>query len=218
MSIFFRAIKQRFDLSLYLVTEPKSVKNDEQFDWRVERAIDGGVTCLQVRDPDSRNCMKTAARIKHFLDSRRIPLIINDHIEIAFALKTGLHIGQGDIPYHIARRSLGREAIIGLTVNSLDDVLAAQELDVDYLGLQVFPSKNTKPDPAPVWEIEGLKQARSLSRHRLVAIGGITPHNLKTVWSHLRPETDGVAMVGQLWRGEDPCAEAQKIRSIFAEN
>ncbi len=195
------------DLSLYLVTERAYTRDQKEFLFKIQRAILGGVTCIQLRDPDPQLCLETAAS----LHSIHVPLIINNHIDVALKTQSGLHIGQGDIPYKEARQILGPHATIGLTVNTLDDVLAAETLDVDYLGVQVFPSKNTKPEQSLVWGLEGLKQVRALSRHRLVAIGGIHLDNFKTVYSQLKPQQDGIALVGALWRGEDPCTEAQKI-------
>jgi thiamine-phosphate pyrophosphorylase len=195
------------DLSLYLVTERAYTRDHQDFFFKIQRAILGGVTCIQLRDPDPQLCLETATA----LHSTQVPLIINNHIDVALKTQSGLHIGQTDIPYKEARRILGPHATIGLTVNTLEDVLAAESLDVDYLGVQVFPSKNTKPEQSLVWGLEGLKQVRALSSHRIVAIGGINLDNFKTVYSHLTPRKDGIALVGALLRGEDPFTEAQKI-------
>ncbi|MFC2049158.1 thiamine phosphate synthase [Chlamydiota bacterium] len=81
-----------------------------------------------------------------------------------------MHLGQKDLDYAQARRFLGSRAIIGLTVDTWDDVLKAEEFDVDYLGVQIFPSKHTKPASVSIWGLEGLRKIRALSRHRIVTI------------------------------------------------
>lgn len=215
MFSIFHGLKHRLNLSLYLVTEKTYVKNNEELFFKIAKSIEGGVTCVQIRDRDRQNCLKVASFVKKFTDSKGIPLIINNHLDIALAIRAGLHIGQKDVSYREARHLLGQNAIIGLTVNTLDDVIAAQEWNVDYLGVQVFRSKNTKPEQTQVWGIEGLKQVRSLSSHRLVAIGGITRENLSSVSSHLIPKKDGIAMVGSLLKSENPDIEAKKIRALW---
>jgi thiamine-phosphate pyrophosphorylase len=112
---------------------------------------------------------------------------------------------------------LGDEAIIGLTVETIDELRAAEDLDVDYLGLQIFPSQTTKPNHRQVWGLEGLERARSLSRHRFVALGGIKLANLEEVCLRLRlgKRGDGIAMCGELWRGKNPEVVAQKIEAVM---
>lgn len=213
---YFSHLSRRhgIDLSLCLVTDRKCVKSDEEFFSKISRAIEGGVTCIQLRDQneDLQASLRSAYRLKD-----RIPLIINNRVDVALAVGTGVHLGKKDFPLEDARRLLGQQAIIGWTVETLDDVHIAEKLDVDYLGVQLFPSKNTKLNHTRIWGIEGLKQIRSLSRHRLVAIGGITLDNLETVCSQLQlgRQGDGIAMVGELWRGNNPSIEAQKIQAIF---
>lgn len=169
---------------------------------------------------DIRPSIKTAYKMKEMLSGRGIPLIINNRVDVALAVNAeGVHLGQRDFPYQEARRLLGKRAILGFTVDTFEDVIAAENLDVDYLGVQVFPSKNTKPNHTHLWGIEGLRKVKSFSRHRVLAIGGINVDNLKAVATHLSlgPEGDGVAMVGQLWRGENPYGVAQRVHSIFNE-
>ncbi len=208
------------DLSCYLVTERSAVANEDEFCFKVVRAIEGGVTAIQFRDrnEDLQASLRTADRLKSLMKKRGIPLIINNRIDIALSIQAdGVHIGKCDFPYAKARALLGSRSIIGLTIETIEDVLAAEKLNVDYLGLQLFPSKQTKPNHNRLWGIEGLRLARQLSHHRIVAIGGIDLNNLEKVLSYLHPGAtqDGVAMVGRLWRSQDPYEEAQKIRAIF---
>lgn len=205
------------DLSLCLVTDRKDIKDDEEFYSRIQRAIEAEViTCIQYREQtkDLQKFTRTAHRLKEMLCGKNIPLIINNHVDVALAVNAeGVHLGQTDFPYKDAKRLLGKK-VIGLTVDTIEDVLEAEALDVSYLGVQVFPSKNTKPVHKKLWWPEGLKKIRELSRHRLVAIGGIHLDNLETIYSQLQlgKEKDGIAMVGDLWRGNTR-EVAQKIRA-----
>ncbi len=219
-SIRSSALRQEMDLSLCLVTERKCIRSDDVFISKIMRAIQGGATCIQLRDrnEDLQACLRTAYRLKDLMRSSGVPLIINNRLDVALAVGAdGVHIGQKDFPYRDARRLMGPQALIGLTVDTLDDVHAAEPLDVDYLGIQLFPSQNTKPDHTHLWGLAGLRKIRSISRHRLVVIGGINLNNLKSICAglHIGKNKDGIAMVGELWRGNDPYPVAQKIRAIF---
>jgi thiamine-phosphate pyrophosphorylase len=213
--------RQNVDLSLYLVTSRVGVRNDDDFIFRVISGVKGGVTCVQIRDHYQDICatIRTASKLRRLLLSFNVPLIINNRVDVALAVDAdGVHLGQNDLPYKEARKILGPRAIIGLSVDKWADVEAAQSLDVDYLGVsQLFPSKETKPGCESPWGIEGLRKVRAFSRHRLVVIGGVTLPLLPTICKELNlgPSRDGVAMVGELWRSEDPSLVAQRVHAIF---
>lgn len=191
---------------------------------KVVRAVKGGVTCVQIRDrhEDVRASIHTTLKLKKLLTRFKVPLIVNNRVDVAMATEAdGVHLGQSDFPYSEARRLLGPRAIIGLSVDTWDDVVAAQELDVDYLGVsQLFPSKHTKPGCMSPWGLDGLKKIRQFSRHRLVVIGGVNLLNLKEVCKelHLGNDRDGVAMVGDLWRSDDPLLVAEEVQRVFWKN
>lgn len=211
------------DLTLYLVTERTYATDEDNFLYKAQQAIKGGVTCIQLRDGNEnlQSSIKTARLLKALISKSKIPLIINDRVDVALAVGAdGVHLGQKDFPAAEARMLLGQRAIIGLTVETLEDVHSAENLDVDYLGVQVFPSKKTKPNSNAIWGLKGLKKIKEISRHRIVAIGGINFENLALVSSaiHLNKKQDGVAMVGALWRADNPFIEARKIRMFLEKN
>lgn len=211
--------RDEVDLSFGLITHRTSVINDKEFFFKIEQAIKGRITYIQLRDrrEDYQDCLKTAFRLKDMLRGTGISLIINDYVDIALAVKAGVHLGQSDLDVSRARSILGDEAIIGLTVETIGDVCNAERLDIDYLGLQVFQSLNTKPNHSRLWGIEGVKTVRSISDKRLVVLGGVKYDNLEIICSSLQlgKKGDGIAMVGELWRGKDPYDVAQKIRAII---
>jgi thiamine-phosphate pyrophosphorylase len=184
------------------------------------QAVHGGVTCVQYSDPhvNLHTKFKTAFSLKENLQACGIPLIVNNDIDVALAVQAnGVHLGQKDLAYVQARSILGSRAIIGLTVNIWDDVLEAEEFDVDYLGVQIFPSKHTKPVSTALWGLEGLRKICAISRHRIVTIGGINLRNLSHVYKELNinERGDGVAMVGELWRSDDPKIAAKRVKDLF---
>ena len=208
------------DLSLHLVTNRCYAKGDSHFIDKVMQAVHGGVTCVQYSDPhvNLHTKFKIALSLKEKLYASGVPLIINNHVDVALAVQAdGVHLGQKDLGYGQARCLLGSRAIVGLTVDTWDDVLKAEELDVDYLGVQIFPSKHTKPTSVSIWGLEGLRKIRAISRHRIVAIGGINLDNLLHVYKELNinEQRDGVAMVGELWRTNDPKVAAERVKALF---
>ncbi len=200
-----------FDLRLYLVTDRPLCAGRDLLDV-VAQAVPGGVTMVQLREKHAttREFLELARRLKALLDPMDVPLLINDRLDIALAVDaSGLHVGQNDMPYAEARRLLGPGKIIGLTIDSEDDLRAAQDLDVDYLGVgPVFPT-TTKENPSPVIGLEGLARARGLSRHRIVGIGAVNEDNAAQV---MATGVDGVAVVSALCSAHDPKAMAKALR------
>jgi thiamine-phosphate pyrophosphorylase len=142
-----------------------------------------------------------------------VPLIINDRIDVALACgANGVHIGQEDMPYEIARKLMGDEAIIGLSVENWEDVEAAQKLDVDYIGISPVFATPTKTDTKEPWGLEGLKKIKSFSRHPLVAIGGINEVNARAVVS---AGADCLAVVSAICAAEDPTAATIQLKKMI---
>lgn len=209
------------DLSLCLVTNRKGL-SDEEFCQRVINAIEGGVTAVQFwdRNEELHASIRTARHLKKFMEERGVTLIINNRVDVAYAAKAdGVHLGPQDFPYKEARAILGAKSVIGLSVNSLEEVEEANKADVDYIGLQVLKSNNTKPNHTALWGVGGVKQVRRLTSKRIVAIGGINEKTLEEIafQLHLGPEGDGIAMAGELWRG-DSKEVARKMRRILLES
>lgn len=208
-------MKQRpYDFRLYLVTD-RNLSSPRSVDEIVRLTVRGGVTAVQLREKETstREFIALARKIKELLANTHIPLIINDRVDVALAIDAdGVHLGQSDMPYTDARRILGKEKIIGLSVETLDQALEAEKLDVDYLGVSPVFQTPTKTDVHTAWGLDGLKHLRSLSHHTLVAIGGINASNARAV---LEAGADGLAVVSALCAAPDPYAAAQELRSII---
>lgn len=166
------------DYSLYLVTDRLRMRTATLVE-AVEQAALGGCTMIQLREKDigTGDFYDLALEIKRVTDRYAIPLLINDRIDIAMAVgAAGVHIGQSDMPAAIARRVVGRDMLLGVSVSCAKEAKRAAAAGVDYLGVgAMFPTK-TKPD-APFVSLEELKKIRRAVSLPIVAIGGIRQEN-----------------------------------------
>ncbi|MCK8066828.1 thiamine phosphate synthase [Cobetia sp. D5] len=202
------------DLSLYLVTDP-ALCAQRGLEATVMAAVRGGVSVVQLRDKHASDeeMIAQAIRLKALLDEYEVPLIINDRIEVALASGAdGLHIGQSDGDPVEARRRLGEDALIGLSVQTLEQLKAVDVERIDYLGLGPVYATPTKPDHAAPLGIEGLTQLVRSSPLPTVAIGGISLANAGEV---MTSGTDGLAVVSALCSAEDPAAAAQQFLAQY---
>ena len=201
---------KRFDLSLYLVTDRK-LSLGRSIEQVVEEAIKGGVTMVQLREKDCSmwEFISIAISLKQLLKPTRIPLIINDNVDVALAVDAdGLHIGQGDTPYREARRLMGPNAIIGISVENDQQALEANQWDLDYIGISPVFLTSTKTDTAAALGLEGIARIKTLCRHPAVAIGGI---NLQNIGKIIAAGADGVAVVSAICSAVDPRAAARQL-------
>lgn len=202
-------MKPQFDLTLYLVTDPRLSGGD--LPGKVEAAIQGGVTLVQLREKeaDSRKFLDTALRVREVTERYRVPLIINDRIDIALACDAaGVHLGQQDIPCAIARKILGPDKLIGVTAKTVKQALQAEQDGADYLGCgALFPS-GAKPEAQPM-TLSTLSEILAAVHIPVTAIGGISADNV-----HLPVEAgaNGVAVVSAILGQPDVCAAARKLR------
>ncbi len=203
-----------FDLKLYLVTDrPLSLGRD--IAWIVEEAAKGGVTMVQLREKDcsTREFVDLACRLKDKLKPYNIPLIINDRIDVALAADVdGVHIGQSDMPYTLARKLLGKDKIIGLSVENMEQVEAANLLDVDYIGISPVFSTPTKTDTFKPFGIDGVKKVMEISKHPAVAIGGINTSNVMDI---SKAGADGVAVVSAICSADNPREAAAAFHPLI---
>lgn len=203
-----------FDLSLYLVTD-RSLSKGRSIEHIVEEAVKGGVTIVQLREKNISTIefYNIACSLKELLAPHNIPLIINDRLDIAIASNAdGIHIGQSDMPYEVVRKILGKDKIIGLSVETIDQAREANKLDVDYIGLSPVFSTNTKTDINTPLELEGIKEIASFTKHKTVAIGGINKSNTGDI---IKNGADGIAVVSAIVSNEDPRNAATELKSII---
>ena len=200
-------------LRLYLVTDQSLMRGRPLADV-VSAAVQGGVSCVQLREKHlgTREFLAQALTLKKLLAPHRVPLVINDRIDIALACGAeGVHLGQSDLPVADARKLLPPAVFIGWSVESMDEVLQSASLPVDYLGVSPVFATSTKTDTQPAWGLEGLARVRAATCLPLVAIGGIHAGNALEV---MRAGADSLAVVSALCAADDPHAAAVALRGL----
>lgn len=178
----------------------------------VRSAVAGGVTMVQLREKtaDTRTFLERAWALKRLLQGTGVPLIINDRVDIALAVDAdGVHLGQSDMPVEIARRLLGPDKIIGLSVENFEQIDQANTLDIQYIGISPIFATPTKTDTKAPFGLEGARQAVKRSKHPTIGIGGINATNIAAVRA---TGLDGVAVVSAIMSAPDPQQAAQELR------
>ncbi|PRD64099.1 thiamine phosphate synthase, partial [Malikia granosa] len=149
----------------------------------VQSAVRGGVTCVQLREKslDTRAFVERARALKALLSPLRIPLLVNDRVDVALAAGAdGVHVGQSDMAPQDVRR-LMPGALIGLSIESWQQMHEAERAPVDYYGISPVFATSSKADAAPALGLAGLQQLRRMTARPLVAIGGIQVGNVAAV-------------------------------------
>ncbi len=203
-------------LLLHLVTD-RSLSRGRSLVEVVREAVSGGVTCVQLREKDcsTREFLQEALALKELLQSLMVPLIINDRVDIALAVGAdGVHLGQSDMPISHARRLLGPNCLIGISAESVDHAVEAEQQGADYIGISPVFSTPTKTDTAPALGLEGIRRIRQQVRIPLVGIGGINLTNARQV---LASGADGVAVVSAIMAAASPRLAAEVIKGELGE-
>ncbi|KAF0812092.1 Thiamine-phosphate synthase [Andreprevotia sp. IGB-42] len=206
----------RSALALYLVTDEAACLGRNLLDV-VMQAVAGGVRCVQLREkhlPADAFIAKANA-LKALLAPLGVPLIINDRLDVALAVQAdGLHIGQSDISVAEVRRAMP-DAIVGLSVETPEQLLLANRLDVDYLGISPIFATPTKPDTGAPWGLAGLAAVREITRLPLVGIGAIHAGNAASV---LAAGADAIAVVSAICSAPSPRAAAAELAALLPGN
>ena len=166
---------------------------------QVKKLIAGGASLIQLREKcfTPRDFYEAAEEAIKITKPLGVKIIINDRVDIAFALKAdGVHLGQDDMPPEKAREILGEDAIIGFSTHSIEQVLVAMRLPIDYVAFgPIFPTQ-TKDDPDDIVGLSGLREVRkAIGDIPLVAIGGIIEENVRSV---IETGADSAAMIGAI--------------------
>ena len=204
--------RKKVDYSLYLVTDRVLSRGRSNLEV-IRAALRGGVTVVQLREKEAatKEFFQQGLRIRDYLRQQDIPLIINDRIDIALALEAdGVHLGQDDMPVGIARRILGSDKIIGASVFTVDEAMAAEAMGADYLGLSPIFVSETKPELVAQVGLEGIAPIKKSVRIPVVGIGAMNQTN---AYEAIKAGLDGVAVVSAICAQEDPAAAAEAIKT-----
>ncbi len=204
------------DYSLYFVTD-RSLAGGRATLEIVTAAVNGGASIVQLREKQCSTLefIEQALSVKAFLKTRNIPLIINDRVDVAQAVKAdGVHLGQTDMPLETARGILGDTMLIGISAECLADAIAAEKGGADYLGVSPIYATPTKTDTAPALGLKGLREIRQAVKLPLVGIGGLKRDNTAAV---IRNGADGVAVISAIVAADDPEAAARELLQVIKE-
>ncbi|MDI4638260.1 MULTISPECIES: thiamine phosphate synthase [Halomonadaceae] len=196
-----------FDLSLYLVTDATLCAKKGLID-TVLAAVRGGVTMVQLRDKAASDdeLIAQARQLMTALHDTGVALIINDRLNVAIAAGAdGLHIGQGDGDVTEARRQLGPDAILGLSVENSAQLAALDPEGLDYIGIGPVFATASKQDHAPPLGMEGLTELVASSPLPSVAIGGLNTRHVEAI---RQSGANGLAVISAICGQPDPQAAA----------
>lgn len=205
-------MKPDADYSLYVLTD-RDLMLAPSIEESVERAIVGGCTLVQVREKrvSSREFFQMASRVKAAAGRYGVPVIVNDRADIAMAVgASGVHVGQSDLPPDTVRGIIGPDMILGVSVSSPGEAVAAIESGADYLGVGAMFATGTKEDAEAV-SMETLREIRALTSLPIVVIGGI---NRDTAPRFEGTGVDGLAVVSAVVGAADIEAAARELRQI----
>lgn len=195
---------------VYLVTDRSLSKGRSTLEI-VEAAVRGGVSVVQLREKEMEtgDFYREGLSIKGVLKANGVPLIINDRIDVALALDAdGVHLGRSDMPAEVARKLLGPDKIIGLSLNKPADILEDAVSFANYLAVSPVFFTATKTDITEPWGLEGIRRARSMTAMPLVAIGSVTKYNAREV---VKAGADSVAVVSAIVAVDDPEGAAKEL-------
>lgn len=173
-----------------------------------------GVELIQYRhkQTSSRRLLEISKELQSLLGPRGLRLVVNDRPDVAAVVGAGgVHVGQRDLPVEEARRICGLGCWVGVSTHSLEQLGAAEQTSADYLAVGPIFETATKEKADPVVGIEFVRQARSMTRKPLVAIGGITLERAEAVF---RAGADSVAVARDLICAPDPGARAREYLAL----
>lgn len=206
-------MKKKIDYSIYLVTDQRLMSTNTLYE-AIEQAILGGCTVVQLREKDlsSLDFYETAVAIRQLTNKYRIPLIINDRIDIALAIGAdGVHIGQNDIPAAIARKIIGDDMVLGVSASSVAEAKKAVADGANCLGIGAMFPTDTKDD-AKIVTMDELKLIREAVEVPIVVIGGINKNNAPAFKA---AGVDGLAIVSAIISQPDIKAATKELKQVF---
>ncbi len=203
------------NMLLYAVTDRAWTKNQSLYE-QVEAALKGGVTCVQLREKtlDEEEFLKEALEISALCKKYKVPLFINDNVDIAIKCHAdGIHVGQDDMKANQVREKVGNDMMIGVSVHSVEEALEAVKNGADCLGAGSVFSTSTKANVSSLSK-ETLRDICNAVDIPVVAIGGINKTNIAELSG---TGISGVALVSAIFAASDIEAECRMLRKASEE-
>ncbi|MFC1620813.1 thiamine phosphate synthase [Candidatus Omnitrophota bacterium] len=196
----------------YFITDTGLSKNGNLSD--VKSAVEAGVNVVQYRSKTSKmeSVFEEIKTLKKICEGKAL-FIINDIVGAALSVGAdGVHLGQGDMPYETARKLLGKDKIIGVTVHDLKEAVLAEKKGADYLGVSPIFSTPTKDDAGAPCGIKLIKEIKKNCAIPVVAIGGITLDSIKEV---VDSGADAICAISAVVTKDDVKKEIEKFQKFF---
>ena len=203
----------KLDTSLYFITDSTGFPEAEFF-WRVESALSGGVTLVQLREKEksTREYIRLAEKLHKITEKYRVPLIIDDRVDVALAMGAeGVHLGAEDMAVDTARSVMGSGKIIGATAKTVAAATAAYEMGADYLGVGAIYPTTTKVKTV-LTSVDTLQDICRAVPIPVNAIGGLNCGNLEPLRGS---GISGICAVSSIMKAPDPAQAARELGRAF---
>ena len=201
---------KKFDTSLYFITDSTGF-SEEEFLQRVEAALQGGVSLLQLREKagSTREYIELAEKVHALAKKYSVPLIIDDRLDVAMAIDAeGVHLGQSDMPVVTARKLWGEEKIIGATAKTVEQAVEAYEQGADYLGVgAIFPT--TTKVKTILTSVDTVRDICNAVPIPVNAIGGLNKDNIDVLQG---VPIAGICVVSAVMKADDPEFAVDELR------
>ena len=205
----------KFDSSMYFITDSTNY-SEEEFLYRVEQALMGGITLLQLREKDksTREYMDLAEKVHILTKKYNVPLIIDDRVDVALAIDAeGVHVGQSDMPVSVARKLMGDDKIVGATTKTVEQAVEAYAQGADYLGVGAIYPTTTKVKTV-LTSTETLGNICSAVPIPVNAIGGLNKDNIDVLKGI---PIAGICVVSAIMKADDPKQAAIELKARAKE-
>ncbi len=206
---------KKIDTTLYFITDSNGFDENE-FLFRVEEALKGGATLIQLREKNKTTTeyIEIAEKVHSLTKKYKVPLIIDDRIDVALAVEAeGVHLGREDMPVATARKILGNDFIIGATTKTVSQAMEAYENGADYLGVGAIYPTTTKVKTV-LTSTETLRDICKSVPIPVCAIGGLNKTNLDVLKGI---DIAGICVVSAIMKAENPFIEAKTLLEIAKE-
>ena len=205
----------KFDPSLYFITD-SSKYTEEEFLYRVEEALNGGVTLMQLREKEksTREYIELASKVHNISKKYNVPLIIDDRVDVALAIDAeGVHVGASDMPVATARKLMGSEKIVGATAKTVPWAKEVYEQGADYLGVgAIFPT--TTKVKTVLTSVDTLRDICNAVPIPANAIGGLNKENINVLKG---VPIAGICVVSAIMKADSPQQAALELKNKAKE-
>ncbi len=206
---------KKFDTSLYFITDSSNY-TEQEFLNRVEKALQGGVTLLQLREKDktTREYIELAQKVHNITQKYNVPLIIDDRVDVALAVDAeGVHVGQSDMPVNLARKLMGKKKIVGATTKTVEQAKEAYEQGADYLGVGAIYPTTTKVKTV-LTSTDTLRDICNAVSIPVNAIGGLNKDNIDILEGI---SISGICVVSAIMKADNPKKATEELKAKVKE-